>query len=135
MGCLRGSKIGNTFARKGKLAVTLNFFVLSASSRVSLGDFRKKPPLNDDIRECGEWEMRKVSPFPRSEGALRRESGRAIRRLFGFLRPTTEGTRNADSILMKKESDQHQKMINMAKSENDQHLNLWLLMKKFKFFY
>ena len=23
-----------------------------------------------------------------------------------------------------------QKMINMAKSENDQHLNLWLLMKK-----
>ena len=38
-------------------------------------------------------------------------------------------------LLMKKESDQHQKMINMAKSENDQHLNLWLLMKKFKFFY
>ena len=33
------------------------------------------------------------------------------------------------------ENDQHQKMINMAKSENDQHLNLWLLMKKFKFFY
>ena len=82
--------------------MTLNFFVLSASSRVSLGDVRKKPPLNDDIlnddiRECGEWEMRKVSPFPRSEGALRRESGRAIRRLSGFLRPTTEGTRNADS--------------------------------------
>ena len=23
-----------------------------------------------------------------------------------------------------------QKMINMAKSDNDQHLNLWLLMKK-----
>ena len=33
-------------------------------------------------------------------------------------------------LLMKKESDQLQKMINLAKSENDQRLNLWLLIKK-----
>ena len=51
--------------------------------------------------------MRKVSPFPRSEGALRRESGRAIRRLFGFLRPTTEGTRNADSSDVTTQEDSH----------------------------
>ena len=39
----------------------------------------------------------KVSPFPRSKGASRRESGRAISRLFDLLRPTEEEATNADS--------------------------------------